>query len=146
MLGMHKPFQDAVDAERKRAMETADAFYGKSGKQPAYATFSEDPDKAAERFDRECKTPFDFDDLIKEFGSTASTRDMTQAGMELMQSQYALFAQMVRDYRLRRRTRLQAQAHGIVRLRALGHKSGQLARLVEATKALIKLQAPPRGS
>jgi hypothetical protein len=109
--------------------------------QPLYSVFAPGG-KGPPRFDRELKEPFDFSGVVGAFGSGGGALTLAECG--LYQTEYSLLARFARDFRLRRRTRLQARAHGIARLRALGHPEGQLTGpLLEDLKNWLEAGTPP---
>jgi hypothetical protein len=122
-------FNGAADARR-----VATGLLGED--QSAWFTY--DPSgRGPKRFDRVMKEQFDPSGIVGAFGA-ASGGEMTSAEAAMLQTEFGLVEQMARDFGLRRRTRLQAHAHGIVRARAMAHESGTLTGpLLERLKDML---------
>ena len=136
---LDKKLQDLLFAAQGAAAANAEAAI--TGDQPGYHVFDKSGN-GPERFDSEMKEFFSPDAVASEFGSAAEA--LNTAELELLQSQYALLAQLSRDFILRRRTRLQARSRGIVREMALGHERGALTgALLERFKDLLVAGSEP---
>ena len=130
--------QHALEGGQKNCDTLAKGLLGED--QPAYCVFDQTL-KGPERFDREMLELLNPDGVIAE---GTPKKDATLGDFALAQTQYALLSQLSRDFRMRRRTRIQAHAHGIVRTQALGHKSGLLTvPLLERLKVMLESGSPP---
>lgn len=128
--------QKLLYAAQKNSRKAAAGALGED--QTAYITF-DDAGVGPVRFDREMRDFFNEDQLVQKFSSRAASAEITMGETELLSLQYALLAQLRRDFVMRRRTRLQARAHGIVRMLACGDARGVLTGpLLEKLKDLLK--------
>lgn len=108
--------QQALAGAGATAQKTYKGLIGDG--QPAFNEMTEDfKDPDEDRFNRQMEQRFNFEEMANQFGS--SGEETTLGGVSFMQLQYGILAQMARDQRLRKRTRLAQYAHAAVRLKAI---------------------------